>query len=252
MDGIFVIKSGQWETLKPEFCSFSNISVVDLKAGGSVPCHRHDCDEYLVITAGRAELLLDDQKFVAGSGDIVAIPFGTRHQIESISDDLTMISLLDELRGARRKGSLPVSAGESREFISEEGRYETGHVRLNEMPRINSAILPPRTWFWLNQKPAWSRYTNISMIYYKPGDFEKDYHFHENLEYYILAEGQITAYVDGEKYIMHKGDIVVISLGTNHQVLEVPVASTLVYVYDELYGLKRYGHLQDGRDERVI
>ena len=109
-----------------------------------------------------------------------------------------------------------------------------------------------RTWFWLKQRPAWAWMTSLGHIVFPDGGEEPDYHKHECDEIYLCVSGHLTALVGDRYYEMHEGDIVTIPLGTYHRVACSHGESTLAYFYGELQGLRRYGHLEDGRDEWVL
>jgi len=52
-----------------------------------VPLHRHDCDELLVIHAGRGTYTVGDTTAEAGAGEIVVIPAGTPHRWFNHTDE---------------------------------------------------------------------------------------------------------------------------------------------------------------------
>jgi mannose-6-phosphate isomerase-like protein (cupin superfamily) len=132
------------------------------------------------------------------------------------------------------------------------GKYDDGMVTYDDVPAEKCKIVPPRTWFWLKQKPAWSRLTNVGVNDYAKGENEPDYHRHECHEVYILAAGNLIAHVDGKMLDIHPGDCVPIAMGTRHQVYQVPRPSILVFFYSELHGLKRYGHIEENKENWIL
>ena len=139
-----------------------------------------------------------------------------------------------------------------RTFVGTQGRYADGPVIDSEIPRGHSAIVPPRTWFWLKQKPTWSFLTNLGYINFADGTDEPDYHKHECDEIYLCTAGHMTALVGGVSYEMNEGDIIMIPTGVFHRITMAHGDAQLAYFYGELTGLHRYGHLEDGRDEWVL
>jgi quercetin dioxygenase-like cupin family protein len=55
--------------------------------GQGVPFHRHDCDELLIIHAGRGTYTVGDTTVEAGAGEIIVIPAGAPHRWVNHTDE---------------------------------------------------------------------------------------------------------------------------------------------------------------------
>ncbi|HEX7374390.1 MAG TPA: cupin domain-containing protein [Steroidobacteraceae bacterium] len=54
-----------------------------MAAGGATPPHRHDCEEVVVVLAGRGRLEIDGVAHAFGPDTTLIIPAGVNHQIFS-------------------------------------------------------------------------------------------------------------------------------------------------------------------------
>lgn len=52
-----------------------------IEPGAATPPHRHDCDEVVVVTAGRGELLIDGGAQPFGPESTIVMPANVEHQI---------------------------------------------------------------------------------------------------------------------------------------------------------------------------
>ena len=240
----------EWRVSHPAWFPLQDIQIHELPDGGSTENHYHDCHEYYIIVSGQADILLDNQRFFLHCGDVAAIYCGTRHHIEHAQGQFRYVALQDAPQGEKRPGRLPDPT--TRTFVGTQGRYVDGPVIDSEIPRGHSAIVPPRTWFWLKQKPTWSFLTNLGYINFADGADEPDYHKHECDEIYLCTAGHMTALVGDVFYEMYEGDIIMIPTGVFHRITMAHGDAQLAYFYGELTGLHRYGHLEDGRDEWVL
>ena len=58
-----------------------------IAAGATTPPHRHDCEEVVVVTAGRGRLLIDGDAHDFGAGTTLVIPPGVAHQIINVGEE---------------------------------------------------------------------------------------------------------------------------------------------------------------------
>ena len=72
-----------------------------------------------------------------------------------------------------------------------------------------------------------------------------DEHFHDCEEYWFILEGQALARCGDEVEEVGAGDAVYTPMGTSHQITAITDISVL-WLYGELKGRKRFGHLHDG------
>jgi len=219
-----VFKMSEWEYKKPEWSRFSNCGLYKLSRGEKEEdYHFHDCDEYFIITEGKGILLLEGKEYSIVAEDCVCIPMGGKHQILEVLEDLTLVWIYDELRGERRKGHIPVK-GEEKEVL---------YTKIVKLGR------------WKDEKPFWSRLTDLGILFFPKGKVEMDYHFHDCHEYYFLTRGKLLITIENKEIKMEEGDVGIIRKGEHHKVLEASEDSTLLWLQDELMGEKRYGHLHD-------
>ena len=226
-----------WKDSPIEWCSIQEIRCNDLRECEKY--HFHDADQYYLVARGELAVLLDNQKFRVGKGDVVAIPYGSHHQILSQSNDVLFTVITDGAVGKKRKGLL--DSPTPRSFIGLRGRYEDGMVRYYDVPSDRCAIVPERTWFWLKQKPKWSRLTAFGVMYLH-GESVPDYHKHDYYEVYICSKGTIEVYADGKTYLMTDGDILAIDQACPHMLVQTPDDGILSFFNGEPYGEMRYGH----------
>lgn len=250
MKDVRFLNTANWQEKHPLWCPIDSISVHHATSNRSTNNHYHKGHEYYIVTKGNADIIIENQRFKLSAGEVAAIYKEDRHHLENESDDFSYVSLRESSpEGAPTPFILDNT---KREFIGYQGRYADGPVKDNEVPIGHSAVLQTRAWFWLKMKPWWSFMTSMGGITYQDGDNEPDYHKHECFEIYLCVAGHLTAYVDGKYYEMHEGDIVTIPTGIYHRVYNSHGESQLAYFYGSLEGLKRYGHLDDTRDEWVL
>jgi len=58
-----------------------------IEPGAATPPHRHDCDEVVVILAGRGELHVDGRVQGFGPEQTIVLPAGVDHQIVNSGDE---------------------------------------------------------------------------------------------------------------------------------------------------------------------
>lgn len=217
-----VIKSGRWEKDRPQWSQSSNCGLYKVPKGqGEDDYHYHDCDEYFIATEGRALLLLEGKEYEIEPGDCVCIPIGGKHQILKALEDFTLVWIYDELKGESRKGHVPVEGEEK----------EVAEVKIVKSDR------------WCEEKPSWSRLTDLGILNFPKGKVEMDYHYHDCHEYYFVTKGSLLILVEDKKQEIEEGEVCPIRIGYRHKVLEASGDSTLVWLQDTLEREKRYGHL---------
>lgn len=57
-----------------------------LAPGAATPPHRHDCEEVVLVEAGRGQLLIDGDVFEFGADSTLVLPAGRDHQIVNHGD----------------------------------------------------------------------------------------------------------------------------------------------------------------------
>jgi len=215
-----VIKQKEWNSKKPKWSKFSNYGLYKLKKGESESdYHYHDCDEYFIVTEGKADLLLEDLKYEISPGDCVCILKGGRHQIINVSEDLTLVWIYDELKAEKRKGHISYhKEREKREIILPVRIVKMGH--------------------WDEQKPYWSRLTNYGIVNFPKGKVGMDYEHHDCHEYYFVTKGSLLVLIDKRQFKCEVGDVACIPKGNGHRILESFEDSTIIWLQDELKGEK--------------
>lgn len=106
---------------------------------------------------------------------------------------------------------------------------------------------------WEFNKPYWSKISNCGLYKVPQGKGEKDYHYHDCDEYFIVTEGKGKLLLEGKEYEIVSRDCVCIPIGGKHQILKALEDLTYVCIYDELKGKKRKGHiLSQERDKCIL
>src|SRR5579885_711310 len=72
-------------TAKTGATSFIN-GVTIFPAGGSVPLHKHNCDESVLVLEGNAIAEIAGSEHPVAAGDLTAIPEGVHHRFRNVSD----------------------------------------------------------------------------------------------------------------------------------------------------------------------
>lgn len=250
MQNVQFIRNADWKAESPDWCPVQDILVQHLPDGGSTENHYHDFHEYYIACSGQADIVLENQRFLLRPGEVAAIHCGARHHLENATGDFCYVALRDARQGLGREGR--ILDPNIREFVGMQGRYIDGPVTEDEIAGDRCAVLQARAWFWLRQKPSWAWMTSLGQMDFADGADEPDYHKHECDEIYLCVSGHMTALVGGVSYEMHEGDIITIPTGTFHRVTRSHGISKLAYFYGELQGMRRYGHLEDGRDPWVL
>jgi mannose-6-phosphate isomerase-like protein (cupin superfamily) len=70
----------------PEALSIQDYGVDSLAAGASTRFHRHDCDQWWIVTEGIARVFGPDKEIRVGPGDRVYFQKAESHRIEAITN----------------------------------------------------------------------------------------------------------------------------------------------------------------------
>jgi mannose-6-phosphate isomerase-like protein (cupin superfamily) len=73
---------------RPSWSDVTSAGVFRVEPNGRFDLHYHDCDEYWLVFAGRARVLVGSQMYVVGPGDIVCTPTGTEHDVVAVAETL--------------------------------------------------------------------------------------------------------------------------------------------------------------------
>ena len=95
----------------PEWCKVAGgilaMGVFSCDVGSQVEAHFHDCEEFWVVTGGRARIMTDGEEYTVESGDIVCTQMGDEHAIPEIVDGpYEHVWIACNLRGPGRTGHL--------------------------------------------------------------------------------------------------------------------------------------------------
>ncbi|MHB9036988.1 MAG: cupin domain-containing protein [Armatimonadota bacterium] len=94
-----------------------------------------------------------------------------------------------------------------------------------------------------HKKPGWCSFSDYGICRMSAGEFEPDYHFHDCDEYFFVIDGRAVVRLECQDYEIGEGDAVLIPMEAGHQILEIKEDLTILWIYDELKGLKRTGHV---------
>jgi mannose-6-phosphate isomerase-like protein (cupin superfamily) len=73
---------------RPSWSDVTSAGVFRVEPNGRFDRHFHDCDEYWLVFAGRAQVLVGERTYLVGPGDIVCTPTGTEHDVVAVSETL--------------------------------------------------------------------------------------------------------------------------------------------------------------------
>lgn len=73
---------------RPSWSDVTSAGVFRVEPGGRFDRHFHDCDEYWLLFAGRARVLVGGSTYEVGPGDIVCTPTGTIHDVVGVYETL--------------------------------------------------------------------------------------------------------------------------------------------------------------------
>lgn len=59
-----------------------------IEPGQQTPVHRHDCQEVIVVFTGRAEIIVDSERFECGPHSTIRVPANAIHQVNNISTEV--------------------------------------------------------------------------------------------------------------------------------------------------------------------
>jgi quercetin dioxygenase-like cupin family protein len=77
-------------------------NVVNFRQGATTGWHKHDCDQILVVTAGRGLVATEEEEHEIGVGDVVHIKAGERHW-HGAKADTTMSHITVTTAGSQSK-----------------------------------------------------------------------------------------------------------------------------------------------------
>jgi len=94
--------------LKPDWVPLSAWGIFSMrKEDAPGDLHFHDCDEYWLITNGKARVRCGDEEAIMQRGDLLCAEMGTlHHTIEVLEEPFEGVYLEMELRGKKRTGHL--------------------------------------------------------------------------------------------------------------------------------------------------
>jgi mannose-6-phosphate isomerase-like protein (cupin superfamily) len=87
-DGGMVVVQRLSPDARPSWSDVTSAGVFRVEPNGRFDRHYHDCDEYWLVFAGRAQVLVGSETYVVGPGDIVCTPTGTEHDVVAVAETL--------------------------------------------------------------------------------------------------------------------------------------------------------------------
>jgi mannose-6-phosphate isomerase-like protein (cupin superfamily) len=73
---------------RPSWSDVTSAGIFRVEPDGRFDRHYHDCDEYWLLFAGRARVVVGSESYEVGRGDIVCTPTGTEHDIVGVYETL--------------------------------------------------------------------------------------------------------------------------------------------------------------------
>jgi mannose-6-phosphate isomerase-like protein (cupin superfamily) len=87
-DEDFVVVRGLSPEARPSWSDVTSAGTFRVEPNGRFDRHYHDCDEYWLVFAGRALVVVGSSTFAVGPGDIVCTPAGTEHDVVGVDQAL--------------------------------------------------------------------------------------------------------------------------------------------------------------------
>jgi mannose-6-phosphate isomerase-like protein (cupin superfamily) len=73
---------------RPSWSDVTSAGIFRVEPNGRFDRHYHDCDEYWLLFAGRARVMVGSETYEVEAGDIVCTPTGTEHDIVGVYETL--------------------------------------------------------------------------------------------------------------------------------------------------------------------
>jgi len=73
------------------------IARFELAAGGIVPRHAHDQEQFTTVLSGRLKFVVDGQEIVVGPGEVAQIPGWVEHEVH-VLEDAVVIDVFSPVR----------------------------------------------------------------------------------------------------------------------------------------------------------
>ncbi len=110
-DEELVVVRGLSPDARPSWSDVTSAGVFRVEPNGRFDLHYHDCDEYWLVFAGHARVLVGSRTHDVEPGDIVCTPAGTDHDVVGVRETLEASGS----RAARRRAAgLAISIGPPR------------------------------------------------------------------------------------------------------------------------------------------
>lgn len=87
-DEDMVVVRGLSPETRPSWSDVTSAGVFRVEQNGRFDRHFHDCDEYWLVFAGRAIVLVGSATYPVEAGDIVCTPTGTEHDVVAVAETL--------------------------------------------------------------------------------------------------------------------------------------------------------------------
>ena len=87
-DEAFTIVQRLSPEARPSWSDVTSAGVFRVEPNGRFDRHYHDCDEYWLVFAGRAQVLVGSGTYTVGPSDIVCTPAGTEHDVVAVAETL--------------------------------------------------------------------------------------------------------------------------------------------------------------------
>jgi mannose-6-phosphate isomerase-like protein (cupin superfamily) len=83
-----VVVQQLWPDARPSWSDVTSAGIFRVEPGGRFDRHFHDCDEYWLVFAGRARVLVGSETYDVGPGDIVCTETGIEHDVVGVFETL--------------------------------------------------------------------------------------------------------------------------------------------------------------------
>ncbi len=86
VDGDVVIARYMGAESRPSWSDVTSAGVFTIEPGGRFDRHFHDCHEYWLVFQGRGVVLVGDEAFAVGPGDIVCTKTAVEHDVLAVAE----------------------------------------------------------------------------------------------------------------------------------------------------------------------
>ena len=206
----------------------TGLSLNALAPAGAISQHVHSYEEGFYLLEGEVAVTIDRQAHLLGPGDFGVVKIGTVHAWRNAGTApvrwLQMAAPQPKASDAMRDTFFqrdPRTIAEAEPLNLEDlkgallGHFDTTQIPPPGTDRIGAGALPGVFLKWMIDEHMGARHHRMLFIEYQPG-VSIGLHDHTFEEAYFVLEGEVSATLDGEQYLVKAGDVVWTGVGCIH------------------------------------